>query len=243
MIPIKQYHFTSLDSTNNWAKQHVQTFSLEDLTVITAEAQTAGRGRFDRPWISPAGKNLYLTFCFFIEKREQELNNIPQVLALSTASILERLGFYPKLKWPNDLLLSNKKAAGILCETVRQENGLAVILGLGLNINMSAEELGMVNRPATSLLHESGTVFSIETIKNELIQQFALDLQRFLIDGFSSFFFDFAMRFDLKKGDPIHIRSSNQELNGLFHSLKPDGSLVIQLDTGKLRTFYSGEII
>lgn len=239
---MQYYHFTTLDSTNTWAKKNIQNFSPKELTIITADAQTAGRGRFNRTWVSPAGKNLYITFCFF-EKNLSIGNNISQVLALSMIHVLEKMDFQICLKWPNDLLISNKKVAGVLCETSPVENLTGWILGLGLNVNMTQEELKIIDRPATSLFQETLQLYSIKAIQEELVTQFKQDLDLFLKKGFPPFYPQYLAHSHLKKGDLIHFHVANQVWEGTFHSIQGDGALVIEQLNGQLQTFYSGELI
>ena len=243
MQSIQEYHFTTIGSTNTWAKDNVHLFSQERLVVITADEQTTGRGRFSRVWISPAGKNLYLTLCFLTDLEPSLVGNIPQVLAVSAALVLESLSFQPQLKWPNDILLSQKKLGGILCETVRDEKGLWVILGIGININMDSSQLAEIDRPATSLLNESGKLHSITEVKKDLVQRFQHTLPTFNREGFSPFYEDFKRRFNLRKGEPISVQAGNLRLKGSFEALQPDGSLVIKLEDGRLQSVNSGEIV
>ena len=171
-MQILHKHFKSIDSTNTWAKLNAHLFDVDKITLITADEQTAGRGRFKRRWESPPHQNVYATFCFFIEKHRHDIGNIPQVLAISAAEALEDLGFQPKLKWPNDVLLSNKKVAGILCETTPMSDNLAVIIGIGLNVNMPLQLLQQIDRPATSLMVEGGEKMEIEMVLESLKNNF-----------------------------------------------------------------------
>ena len=107
---VKHLHFKQIDSTNTWAKQHTDQWASKGVTLITASEQTAGRGRFKRRWESPPDVNIYATFCFWFDLHRTDLGHIPQILALASAQTLEMLGFFPKIKWPNDVLLGGKKS-------------------------------------------------------------------------------------------------------------------------------------
>lgn len=179
--------FDTLPSTNEWAKAHLDTFSREGLTLISAASQTAGRGRFGRTWFSPPHLNLYATFCFFIEPEKEDSLALTHVLALCVAKLLENEGLLPTLKWPNDILIKGKKIAGILCETLKHGDKLAIVIGLGLNINMGEKWLGGVDQPATSLLLETQKEWDIGQIKEQLTTSFWEDLGRFLQQGFTPF--------------------------------------------------------
>lgn len=239
----RRFHFTSLDSTNTWVKQHSEELEREGVTLVTASEQTAGRGRFKRLWISPPGQNIYATFCFFIEKHRRDIGNLPQVLALATASVLENLGFHPELKWPNDVMLKGKKIAGILCETAPFSDTLCVILGIGLNVNMSAELLKTIDRPATSLFAEDRVTRDVENVLKQLQERFLAHLQLFLDEGFLPFLGDYKKYLVHAKGDTIRFHDNRTVWEGRYVTINLDGTLLLELPTGERRTFVAGEII
>lgn len=236
-------HFASIDSTNTWAKQNIHLFDTNGVTLVTADEQTAGRGRFTRKWESPAGQNIYATFCFFIEKHRHDIGNIPQILAISAAKTLEELGFSPKLKWPNDILLEGKKVAGILCETTPLSDQLGIILGIGININMPLELLQMIDRPATSLLVEGEKKLPIADVLEKLKHHFALDLECFYDDGFHPFLKEYKRRMNVSAGDPIRFHDNRVVWEGKFHDINEDGSLALKMAAGDTKTFVAGEIL
>lgn len=238
-----RHHFDTIHSTNTWAKEHVQMLSLEDLTLITASEQTQGRGRFKRVWVSPLGGNIYATFCFFVETDWQNLGYIPQILAVSTAKTLAALGAKPSLKWPNDILLSQKKVGGILCETASHVDRRCVICGIGLNINMNAEQLSQIDRPATSLFIEMGLTFDSEAVLMTLVQHFQEDLNQFLNRGFALFFKEIEKYSSLIPGQKVRFHDNQRIVEGIFISLNPEGSITLLLTDGSLKTYYAGEFI
>src|SRR4029077_7189564 len=107
--------------------------------------------------------NIYATFCFWFDLQRTDIGHIPQLLALSAAQTLEEQGFLPTIKWPNDLLLRDKKVAGILCETILEQGLRGIVCGIGLNVNMPLHILNQIDRPATSLLFEGGHAFEVMT--------------------------------------------------------------------------------
>lgn len=169
-------HFRTVHSTNSWAKEHKNEFAQDQLTLITVDEQTAGRGRFDRVWVSPPGQNVYASFCFFVPGPCQGAINISQMLAVPAVRTLEQLGVEAQIKWPNDLMIENKKVAGILCETTPVGDKTCVIIGIGINVNMSVEQLAQIDQPATSLMVEKGCEFLVEKVISILSDQFYQDL-------------------------------------------------------------------
>lgn len=242
-MKILRIHFNTVESTNTWAKEHAHELDQEAVTLITASEQTGGRGRFKRKWVSPPNLNIYATFVFFAERDRSDIGHVPQLLALSASYCLEKIGFKPSIKWPNDVLLSRKKVVGILCETTQIENKLAVVCGIGLNVNMPYEELIKIDRPATSLKVESNQIFEVEDILKDLQSEFILALQHFIPFGFSSFFEDYQQRSYFKKNDPVTFHDNQKIINGFFYALNSNGSITLKMENGDLKTFYSGEFI
>ncbi len=242
-MDIVRKHFKIIDSTNTWAKHNVHLFPHDKITLVTADEQTAGRGRFRRKWESPANQNLYATFCFFIEKHRLDIGNIPQVLALSAINALKKLGFNPQLKWPNDILLNHKKVSGILCETTPLSDHLGIILGIGINVNMPLELLQKIDRPATSLLVEQGNLLQIEEVLNSLQNAFIGDLEIFLEEGFAHFLSQYREGMQQWVGKNIRFHDNRYIWEGVFQSINHDGSLNMLLNTGESKNFLTGEIL
>lgn len=159
-MQIIQYHFETISSTNDWAKDHLLSFPHDKITRITADVQTKARGQYGRYWHSPFG-NMYASFCFFLENPETP--SLTFSFATSIVSLLEQYGVFSKIKWPNDIFVNGKKIAGILCETVplsSSDQRCGVVVGIGMNINMDSKELSLIDQPATSLFVETGTLWS-----------------------------------------------------------------------------------
>lgn len=210
---------------------------------MTADEQTAGRGRFNRRWESPAGENVYATFNFFVEKHRTDIGNIPQILSISAVEVLKKLGLQPLLKWPNDVLLNHKKVAGILCETTPYSDRLCVILGIGLNVNMPLESLQKIDRPATSILVEGGKSLEVEAVTNSLQSQFTQDLELFLEEGFHPFLVKYKSLLIHQINDKIRFHDNRAVQEGYFLSINNDGSLNLRLESGAVKIYSYGEIL
>ena len=126
MAGYKLISFDKIPSTQTYALQMVANGTARDHTVIMAEAQSAGRGRYRRTWVSHHG-NLYVSFIFNAYERDPRLS---YVVAVAVAETLTAFGIHPKIKWPNDILIDGKKVCGILIEYA----GQFVIVGIGINI-------------------------------------------------------------------------------------------------------------
>lgn len=183
-----RYHFPSVSSTNTWAKEHIALLSQEKTTLITADEQTAGRGTFNRKWVSPSKKNIYATFCLLWKGDFSLVQNIPQLMALATIQVMENQDIKGQLKWPNDVLIGEKKVAGILTETKPHSNGTMLILGIGFNVNATEEDLKQVVEPKhlpTSLYIETGKTFELEELLSQLSELFVDYLTQFAQSGCS----------------------------------------------------------
>lgn len=241
-MEINRVHFPIIDSTNTWAKQNARKFDVDKITLVTADEQTAGRGRFQRTWKSPSGQNLSATFCFFLSNSNINIGNIPQILAIAASQVMEVLDLSPKLKWPNDIMISGKKVSGILCETLQTNGLLCVVLGIGINVNMSSDVLKSIDRPATSFKAETDKHFDLQDICQNLQKAFVPHLQHYLSEGFSSFLPMYTSRLAMQAGDSIRFNGPQGIVEGQFHSISDDGSLNLVLPSG-LTNFLSGEFV
>lgn len=167
-------HFTTIDSTNTWAKDHIEELPRDDWTVITADRQTAGRGQFNRTWRSPLG-GLYVSFVYFLDEYPKDTGQIGQHACQAVIEAIGELGngIVAEKKEPNDVLIDGRKVAGILCETVQVDEGskIGVVIGIGLNVNVPVEELNQVDQPATSLSLCLGKEVELDTILENLLSR------------------------------------------------------------------------
>lgn len=238
---VAHIHLEKVNSTNTYAKENYRHFNLETMTRITADEQTAGRGRFDRSWVSPKDQNIYLTYFFTAEKKIMDLNNLAQIISLSITKLMSTLGLTPHIKWPNDVLINGKKIAGVLCETIDLHEKFGVVLGYGININMPKELLDQIDQPATSLLAELGKDQDKNSLIDQLEKFFLEDYHLYLRDGFKPFYMSYDALLTHKR-KPIILKQDGHLISGTLHSLNPDGRLNILLDNGDIQTLSSGEI-
>lgn len=238
---INYIRFQSIDSTNTWAKQQASLLDPDQITCITSQEQTAGRGRFQKKWISPKGVNLYVTYFFYIPTNFTSLPNLGQILSISCSKLLEELGFVPKIKWPNDVHIDGKKIAGILCETVSVQDKLAIALGIGINVNMNSETIKEIDQPATSLQELSGHEWSLDEVLHKLSKYVLADLNALQEKGFSPFRFYYENHLAYK-GQLVTIQDGNRTIQGFVHSISPQGNLIM-LCSGEQIEIHAGSMI
>ncbi len=236
-----EIHLDSVDSTNTYAKKHCNEFPSGQITCVAAEEQTAGRGRYQRKWVSPRGVNIYATFYFRLPLHTLHLISLSQVMAYSFASVLMREGLHPKIKWPNDIQLEGKKVSGVLCETQFYQDHVDLFLGIGINVNLDAKTAAQIDQPATSLLIETGKKWDKDALLKKLQKQFAEDLEKFKKSGFIPFHSQFENLLAFK-GETIRCFDGKKVWVGICHSLTNDGQLNLYLPDKTIHTVLSGDI-
>lgn len=234
--------FAELNSTNHYACGHLR--ELADGDVIQAGIQTAGRGRWERKWISDVPGNLCLSLVLKPAgpPAELPLANLSQLLALSACRVLERYGVQPTLKWPNDIQVAGRKIAGILTETVVEGSELlGLVLGLGVNLNLDATSLATVDQPATALNQELGRYVSVLTFRDALLTEFFSRYDQFLIACFPLIWSEYRQRCNFL-GRAITVRSPRDCVQGIARDITAAGELELELPDGQRCHLVLGEI-
>lgn len=157
---MKQFTLKQLDSvnsTNLYVKEHRN--ELTSKTVVYTTNQTNGYGRLQRNWESSEYKNLAMSILLKMNTRN-DLSLLTQLCAASIHNTLLEFGIDSQIKWPNDILVQNKKLCGILVETIHKQDQVDVILGIGINVNQTEFKADIINR-ATSMKLEQNKEFNI----------------------------------------------------------------------------------
>lgn len=191
-------YYSTVDSTNKLARQFAEQEEPEGLLVV-ADQQITGRGRGEKRWFSVSGESL--TFSLLLRPVNKNPEQCPQlalILGLSLAQTMEKLGFYPQLKWPNDVYLNGKKIAGILLEnTVRYNRLQWIVAGVGVNLNVKKESFPQTLQDiATSLFIEGGKEIVTDQFLQEFLSVFSYwydswkvnDKMQYLLDEYSKRF-------------------------------------------------------
>ena len=165
----KLLSFDKIPSTQDYAHEMISSGHATDCTAILAAAQSAGRGRYRRTWVSHHG-NLYISFIFNSPERDARLS---YAIAVAVAETVASFGIHPTIKWPNDILVDGKKVAGILIEYA----GRFVIMGIGINVNSNPT----VDRYKTTKLDNYS-----EIPMNELLNRLMRNIDRWRRADFRS---------------------------------------------------------
>ena len=147
-------------STNDEAKRILQEITKDNLSYFfIAEEQTSGRGTKGKKWISPYGKNIYLSLAWKSTLTLDKTDGLSLAVAVAVAEILNKeLNLDIKIKWPNDLILQNKKVGGMLIETSLERNSTGIIIGLGLNVFMKKNDIDKIDQEWTSIMYHSNKI-------------------------------------------------------------------------------------
>lgn len=232
---MKYLYFDEIDSTNSYLKREYE--SLEDMTIVCAGHQTAGKGRRGRKWEDDKDS---LMFSILLKKdidaRRSEL--LPLLCGVSLYSLLEENHIKASIKWPNDVLIQNKKCAGILLEAVTKEKMEAIILGIGINVNNASFPEDIQNK-AISLYEAAGHRFEKKEILNQFVSEFVKYYGSYLKKEDS--FLDVLQSHSYLDGREVILNYYGEDRHGKVLGIAKDGSLLL-LENGKETKIKSGEV-
>jgi len=168
--------YESLASTNDHAAEYASNTSEAGLVILTKHQQ-AGRGQYGRVWASRPGSSVLLSVLLFPPLAVRRPVILTALAAVAVAEAIRTLtGLQARIKWPNDLLIKGKKVCGILIE-----QGLGTVVGIGVNLNQTAEEFARDQLPdASSLVLETGKPFEFQIASNAIIQSLDDEYDRLL---------------------------------------------------------------
>lgn len=242
MLKIRYYHLAKVSSTNAWAKEHAAEFAPDELTAITVTEQTHGRGRYARVWHSPAGKNLLLTLAFYLKEPNIQPFALCQLASLTLEEFLLIHGIQAKIKWPNDLLVKDKKIVGVLTERMEVDGVPFMVIGIGLNVNMNAQDLADITQPATSMMVEKAQTFSLEAIKEYYVRLFVKRLQEAKESAFAQVWSHWQKSLAWMLQHPVCVQTSATRHQGKVVDLQTDGGLVLELPDGAKTVIQSADV-
>ncbi len=235
--------FDRVRSTNKIALQMGST-GMPGGVLIIAEAQDQGKGRLNREWVSPPGINLYLSLLLrpFQPVREFPLFSLATAVAVVQA-IRVTTGLPVVAKWPNDILLDNKKVSGILLET-GQKSGEDpyLVIGIGVNVNWNADDIPEALRAqATSLKIALGRIVDKNRLVNEIL--IALAQQITLLDNYQSDLVITGLSEMCETlGKPVRVATPDKTYEGVAEGISEEGALILRLADKSQRTIYVGDV-
>lgn len=232
-----------VESTNTEAIDMARNGAPEG-AVVVADCQTRGRGRQGRLWVSPAGVGLYVSTVLRPKVPVESIPGLTLAAGVAAALAIEQFDVGARLKWPNDIMIAEKKVGGILTEAVWDKRGIDfVVVGVGINVNTQEDELPLsIERPATSL----GLYLGREVSRTGLIRALLCQLERWyesFIQGESEAIHRAWKGLDMTAGREVEVCLPKTRIRGTAESIGPDGALLVRTDKGELHTILAGDVV
>jgi BirA family transcriptional regulator, biotin operon repressor / biotin---[acetyl-CoA-carboxylase] ligase len=233
------HYFAAVDSTQQAARAASRLGALHR-SIFVADYQRAGRGRQGRAWVAPPGVALMLSVVF----RDTASPPVPwrwtSLASLALAAAIEEIlpGLWPTIKWPNDVLLNDRKVAGILAETSWDGRQLLAVVGVGVNVRTKLAELAMVGGAATSLSVASGQ----DVDRGRLLHAFVRQMDDWLERPAAERYAAWQARL-WGRGQRLRLADLGREEEVIVLGGEPDGSLRVRLSDGTERLTTTGELI
>lgn len=213
-------------------------------SLVVAEEQTSGKGRMGRMWHSPAGKGIWMSM---ILQPRIPMQRLPQLTLLAAVALCRSLrmstGLSPGIKWPNDLLIDDKKLSGILLESAGEDDRLTyIIAGIGINVNLQKSDFpSELQDKTTSLRIEGGKTYKRELILAQFLNEWEPLYELYLHKGFEPIrllWESYSVTLDRQ----ITLSTLTGTIRGKALRLAADGALMIKTEDGVERAIHAGDI-
>jgi BirA family biotin operon repressor/biotin-[acetyl-CoA-carboxylase] ligase len=233
--------FQETNSTNDVAERFARD-GVGEGVVVFAEAQSKGRGRLGRKWISPAGQGLWFSVLLRPQLPPASITQLTIAAATAVArAIRAQTGLVPQIKWPNDILVGDKKVVGILTELAAELDRVRyVVIGIGVDVNVAefpAELAGI----ATSLAAASGRQFIRAAIAAAILEELDADYARITRGEFAALAEEWE-RQCITLGRRVQIHIGDRTVTGRAESLDNDGALLLRTEHGLLERIVGGDV-
>jgi BirA family transcriptional regulator, biotin operon repressor / biotin---[acetyl-CoA-carboxylase] ligase len=236
--------FESVDSTNKWSFENHNEFNKQTINIVTASHQTDGVGRgVNRKWQSNYG-GIYMSVAIKLQSNIELFKSMNILSALTIRETLECFGIANvMIKWPNDIILNNKKIGGILTEINNYGDDQLLVVGIGLNnTNSDVIDIQRPLFPPSTICLETGRSVDKTSFINKFMDIFKNKFQNLLsYNNFSNLMNDFD-NYNILKNKKIIFKDNEKIVTGNYHSLSPGGYLNLNVN-GNIINFLSGDII
>jgi BirA family biotin operon repressor/biotin-[acetyl-CoA-carboxylase] ligase len=236
------HHYDSIGSTNDQLKAMLDA---PEFTCVTADEQTAGRGRRERSWHSAPGDGLYLSVLL---RLEIDASRIPLLSLLAAVAVAETIlglqisNLKLDIKWPNDVLVNDRKISGILIESTSTPNeSPRFIVGIGVNLNHSSFP-SELSEMATSLRLECGQSFDVASFRNALLDRLAFWYEKLREHRSRKILQRWQELSSYARGKQVVVIFDHEEVRGETVGLNDSGALQLKTSSGEIRTILAGEI-
>ncbi len=242
--------FDTIDSTNTEALKQARQGADEGLCIV-ARQQTAGRGRHGRTWVSEKDTGLYFSIVLRPNIDTQFLPLITLMTGVSVHDTLQEFGLKPDIKWVNDVLVNDKKISGILAETADTNDGLAIVVGIGINLKSSsfppeiadiATSIEESVPPAVAVLSEPGAVATafLTTALTKYLAYFYEILRS--KNGPAEIIEEWRKRSTYFSGKAVRVVLENDTITGVTDGLEPNGALRVAKADGSVTIVQAGDV-
>jgi len=233
--------FDEINSTNTEAVRQARLGAAEGICIIATQ-QTAGRGRQGRSWISPKDAGLYLSILLRPTIESRYLPLITLASAVAVHDVVQGLGLAADIKWPNDVLINDKKVSGILSEAVETDRGLAVIVGIGINVKPDSFP-GELSDSATSIESEAGNAVTFFELESALTEQFGKWYENLCgTGGPACIIKEWMRRSTYASGKNVRVTLANETITGVTDGLEQNGALRVRKDDGETVLVQAGDV-
>jgi BirA family biotin operon repressor/biotin-[acetyl-CoA-carboxylase] ligase len=238
--PFTIHHFDSLGSTNDYLKQ---LHDAPEFTCITADAQTAGRGRRDRSWHSAPEEGLYLSVLLCPGLPAEKNGLLSLMCAVAIAETIENFKISGlDIKWPNDVLIDSRKVSGVLIESSSDGSGaLRAVVGIGINLNHQQFPAELVET-ATSLRMASGRKIDADELRDQLLVRLADWYEKLRYGRHRSIIDRWQELSSYASGRKVLVTFDNEMLSGITDGITENGALRLLTESGEPRIIFAGEI-
>ena len=235
-------YFESLPSTNTKAKEIAM--EMPEGSIIISEEQTSGKGRLGRNWTSPKGKGIWMSIILKPDLDPAEVAKLTLIGAGAVHEGLMEMGINSNIKWPNDIIIEDKKVCGILTEMSCELNIINYcIMGIGINVNLETgdfpEEL---KEKATSLRIIKGEEINRKMLLGNILNHFEKLYIPFRYIGDISKSIKISRENSILLGKDVRIIKGNTERTGKALDIDEEGQLVVEMENGNIEKIYSGEV-
>jgi len=236
--------FDSLPSTNDYLMQNAhEPFS--KVQVCLSERQTAGKGRRGRQWLSPFGKNIYLSLGWRVERDPSQLASLSLAIGVALLQALKNYGINDELigmKWPNDIYCQGKKLAGILLELCGETHShCQLVIGIGINLTVPSSIAEQIDHAWVDIATLTQTKPQRNKLAGLVLDQILTCLSLFEQQGFAAFKAAWRQS-DLSYGKRVKIITPTTTFEGIGHGIDEKGCFLLQNPQGDVQRFSSGEV-
>lgn len=236
--------FESIGSTNTVALELAEKGAPHGTAVI-ADSQSKGKGRLGRTWVSPPKKNIYMSVILRPEIESKDATLLTIMAAVSCAKgVMKSTGLKAEIKWPNDLMISNKKLGGILTEMKSDPDGIVfAVIGIGINVNSKTTKdfPPDIHGIATSIKEELGKIQSRTFIIAEILKEMEHWYKVLLTEGRKPLF-DEWKRLSSTLGKKVKVTAGDNVFTGVAEDIDKGGMLILRLPSGMLKKISSGDL-